>query len=205
MKPVGNAFLVNHPYMGWAASGLLFIILMALVALYYKREADAAKEALVTVRQSNSDEKTYLLHRNNVPYIPDDLHVIRSEGFSDGENSEETWYDEFEPTYLQPSQRNVALLRNSRHQTHRQPSLMTRPHGVINSSVQATPIQRERAALRSLDMNQARYLQRKLIMDTSSVSTCSENTMPMSRPISYREMKKSSGFSPVYLPVSQAV
>jgi len=63
-----------------------------------------------------------------------------------------------------------------------------------------------RPALGEVDLNKGRYIQgMRNCVDTSSISTASENTVPVSRPLSYREMKKNGGFSPIVAGLSRVV
>lgn len=204
VKPHGFGFFATHPLSGWFAFGIMLVVFTCGVAWYFKRESDKAKVTLVTARQTDSTEQASLLLFNRLR----SEHIGRRNDpervYSDFSSSEDTWEGDYEPTYLQQSQRGIAAIRIKGH-GHRQSSIYTQGvRSLIPASVHDTPIQGGRSAFSSIDLNKSRSIQKKLIMDTSLASTCSENTMPASRPISYREMKKSNGSSPVVLGISKA-
>ncbi len=83
------------------------------------------------------------------------------------------------------------------------PSISLRSHAVGPLSNQVRLPFGNRGALRCLDMN--RPSNHVKHVDTSMASTCSENTAPLSRPMSYREIKRVSGFSPIVISVPHPV
>jgi hypothetical protein len=193
------SFIVNHPYAGWIAFAIALVLCLSFVVWHFKREADFSRETLATVRQIDSTETVNLIPRKpsllrteiDFPHY----HLDSASNMS----SEETWDDEFETTYLQRSQRAPRFVKSSRKYMMYYPKSRQNFQPILNAASIGESV------LKVSDLNKGPTSSKKLIMDISSVSTASENAVPASRPMSYREIKRNGGMTPVVLGVLHPV